>query len=560
MLFLYGMKIMSEAVQQFAGGNMRRRLAGLTASPLRGIVTGTLITGVVQSSSGVTVMIVSFVNAGLLTLSQAFSMVMGANIGTTVTGWLVAFFSFQLNLDVILTLILFGIGFPLTLLQRSRVRALGNAILGFSLLMMAMGLLNEIVTEALYDPDTVRFITGFEDAGHLRLPAFALIGLAGAVIFQSSSATLALTFILCIRGLIPLDCAAAMVLGQNLGTTATANIAAIVTNRNGKRTALFHTLFNLTGILWALPLLRPTMHQIAELFTVLGIADPYESTAVQPYALAFLHTFFNLATTLLTVGFIPQFVRLTRWIIPVKKEGDTTVRFIKSPLFSTGELTVVHAHQILLRHARQSFEMFGQVRDYFRSVNPGDAGEMFREITRTKEEHDATRETFSAFLFKTGIQEASEENKMNILVFFQLISDVGFVTDHLYSIADTIRRKKEKNIWFPRQLRDRFNEMIELVDHSAEQMTRNLSSIPVPAAGLHKAAEYRQTVSETVMRIRDTYSLLKEESDEEITYEAGIVYSELINYTEQLSYAITKISEDAHKVVMKPVKPTENHG
>ncbi|SDR68662.1 phosphate:Na+ symporter [Formosa sp. Hel1_31_208] len=316
-LFLFGMKVMSDALLKLAGNKMRSILATMTSNRFLGVFTGFLITSVIQSSSATTLMVVSFSNAGLLTLTESISVIMGANIGTTITAWLITILGFKVSMSAI-ALPLVGFGFGFTFVKKENYKNWGNFIIGFALLFIGLQFLKEAMPDLKSNPELLSFLAQYTDLGFLSILLFLLIGTVLTVVIQSSSATMALTLIMTAQGWIPFELAAAMVLGENVGTTITANLAAIIANYQAKRTARAHLVFNLIGVLWMLILFYPFLKFVSWLTQYLGSDSPYVNAAAIPVAISLFHTTFNILNTFILIWFINPIAKLVERIIPEK--------------------------------------------------------------------------------------------------------------------------------------------------------------------------------------------------------------------------------------------------
>lgn len=333
-LFLFGMKVMSDALLKLAGNRMRSILATMTSNRVFGIFTGFLITSIIQSSSATTLMVVSFSNAGLLTLVESISVIMGANIGTTITAWLITILGFKVSMSAI-ALPLVGLGFGMTFVKRSRVKNWGNFIIGFAVLFIGLQFLKEAMPDIDNNPGLLEFLSKYTDSGYLSILLFLLIGTVLTVVIQSSSATMALTLIMTAQGWIPFELAAAMVLGENIGTTITANLAALVGNFQAKRTARAHLIFNILGVLWMLILFYPFLKMVSWLTQYLGSNNPYVDAAAIPVAISLFHTTFNISNTFLLVWFIKPISKLVERLVPQRKTDE---KAIEEPKFITKEV------------------------------------------------------------------------------------------------------------------------------------------------------------------------------------------------------------------------------
>ncbi|RZW45893.1 MAG: Na/Pi cotransporter family protein, partial [Flavobacteriaceae bacterium] len=330
-LFLFGMKVMSDALLKLAGNKMRSILARMTSNRIFGISTGFLITSVIQSSSATTLMVVSFSNASLLTLTEAISVIMGANIGTTITAWLITILGFKVSMSAI-ALPLVGFGFTFTFTKKENLKDIGEFIIGFAVLFIGIQFLKDAMPNINENPEILQFLKQYTNLGFWSVLLFLMIGTILTVVIQSSSATMALTLIMTAEGWIPFELAAAMVLGENIGTTITANLAAIVANYHAKRTARAHLIFNLLGVLWVLIVFYPFLKLVSLLAEYFGSESPYVSAAAIPVAISLFHTTFNILNTFLLVWFVKPIAKLVEKIVP---EVSLPEKQIDEPKFLT---------------------------------------------------------------------------------------------------------------------------------------------------------------------------------------------------------------------------------
>lgn len=320
-LFLYGMKVMSDALMEVAGDKMRNILATMTSNRVFAVFTGFLITAIIQSSSATTLMVVSFVNASLLTLVESVGVIMGANIGTTITAWLITLLGFKVSMSAI-ALPLVGLGFLLTFSKKLKIRHWGYFVIGFALLFIGLQFLKDAVPDIKENPQVLEWLKTYTNLGYGSVIIFMIIGTILTVVIQSSSATMALTLVMCFEGWIPFDMAAAMVLGENIGTTITANLAALVANYNAKRTARAHLIFNMMGVIWMLILFYPFLSAVDWFVTGNGSTSPFVSAAAVPVALSVFHTSFNIINTTVLILFVPFIVKVVKKMVPYKPEPE----------------------------------------------------------------------------------------------------------------------------------------------------------------------------------------------------------------------------------------------
>ncbi|KAA6313977.1 phosphate:Na+ symporter, partial [termite gut metagenome] len=359
-LFLYGMKIMSEGLQKAAGDRLRNILTAMTTNRVTGVLTGTLITALIQSSSATTVMVVSFVNAGLLNLSQSISVIMGANIGTTVTAWIISLLGFKVDIAM-LTLPLLGIGIPLIFSGKSIRKSLGEFIFGFAFLFMGLSFLKDNVPDLTRNPEMLAFIQNYTGMGFLSVILFLLIGTLITVIVQASSATMAVTLIMCSMNWISFELAAALVLGENIGTTITANLAALTANTSARRAALAHLMFNVFGVCWMLVLFYPFTSAISQIVDTYMPSTP--DIAVS-FKLSAFHTVFNICNVLIMIWFVNFLEKTVCFIIRKKEEeGEFRLCFISGGMLSTAELSILQAHKEISLYAARTLRMLNMVWD-----------------------------------------------------------------------------------------------------------------------------------------------------------------------------------------------------
>ena len=366
-LFLYGMKIMSEGLQKFAGDSLRRILTAMTTNRVTGMLTGVLITALIQSSSATTVMVVSFVNAGLLTLSQSIGVIMGANIGTTVTAWIISALGFKIDIAAFaLPLLAFAI--PLFFSNKSSRKSMGEFVFGFAFLFMGLQNLKANAPDLGANPDMLAFVQNYTDMGFLSIILFLFIGAVLTMIVQASAATMAITLIMCANGWIDYHLGVALVLGENIGTTITANLAALTGNTQARRAALAHLAFNVFGVIWVLLLFYPFTDGVSWFVEhVMGVSDP--AVAVS-FKLAAFHTAFNISNTCIMIWFV-RFIEKTvcTLIKPKVEDEEYRLRFISGGMLSTAELSILQAHKEISLFAERTSRMLGMVRELFYEKN-----------------------------------------------------------------------------------------------------------------------------------------------------------------------------------------------
>lgn len=555
-LFLYGMKMMSESLQKVAGERMRAILNSMTSNRFMGILTGFLVTSVVQSSSATTVMVVSFVNAGLLSLVQSIGVIMGANIGTTVTAWVISLLGFKFNI-ILIAIPLIGIGFPLLFSKKQSLRFVGEALIGFSLLFLGLEFLKTSVPRIDQNPEMFQFLSNYSNLGFPSILLFLGIGSLLTLIIQSSSATIALTLVMCSQGWISFEVAAAMVLGENIGTTITANIAAIIGNVSAKRAARAHFFFNAIGVVWMLILFYPFTHTIAGVLENITGKSPFTSTDEIPFALSIFHSSFNLINTLILVWFTPLLVKLVTRVVPSKKEEDEEFRLvhINIGLMSTAELSLVQAHKEVIIYAKRIQRMFGFVRHLFSETNDKEFENIYQRIEKYEGISDRVEVEIATYLNKVSTYELSDESSRKLQALFRIISEVESVADSNYSLARTLKRKRDQKIWFNQEIRDNINKMFDLLDEALTIMKDNLETSQMRASiNLGPAYDVENRINELRAILREEH--IRNIETNKYKYLAGVIYSDLFNEAEKLGDYIINVSEALAEIERRTkVKP-----
>ena len=512
-MFLYGMKTMSEGLQKVAGDKLRNILSVMTTNRFTGVLTGLLITAMIQSSSATTVMVVSFVNAGLLTLGQSISVIMGANVGTTITAWVISIFGFKVDISI-LSLPLIGVAIPLMFAKKSSRKSWGEFILGFAFLFLGLAYLKESVPDLQNNPEVLSFIRDYTSMGYGSLLLFMLLGSVLTVIVQSSSATVAITLIMCTQGWIPFEMAAAMVLGENIGTTITANIAAISANTSARRAALAHLMFNLFGVCWMLLLFYPFSDMVAQIVTKFGPGDPHEITnfistldpetvkqitsgeeltdpkliALQShlfslqvsvsYGLSLFHTLFNLCNIAVMIWFTNMYVRICSAIIKSPRETEEEefqLKYISSGMLSTSELSLVQAKKEMAVYGQRVYRMMGMVKELLYETDDEKFLATFNRIEKYEQISDRMEVEIADYLTRVLEGRLSAEGKNNIRVMLRAVSEIESVADSCNNIAKTIKRRNDAKGHFTDEQNHNIEHMLALTDAAIVHMNDILS-------------------------------------------------------------------------------------
>ena len=538
-LLIYGMKVMSEALQKMAGPQLRNLLGVMTTNRLSGVATGALVTVAVQSSAATTVMTVSFVNAGLLTLVQAISVIMGANIGTTMSAWIMsAGFSFNI-INVVWPAFLVGI----ILIQLGRHRYIGDFLFGLSFLLFALGMLKQTGTELdlASNPAVVDFFASFK-TNYGTILLFLLIGTVLTAMVQSSAALMAITMVLCSTGAITIFQGIALVMGENIGTTVTANLAALSANTQARRTAMAHMLFNIFGVIWVLILFFPFVRMVCG---VVGL-DPEaaeQSPTQLSFALATFHTFFNVINTAILIWFIPLIEKTVCLIIRPKKneeEDEFRLKYIRGGLMKTPEISVLQAQKEVVIFGERMQHMFDSLKDLYKADDDKSFQELFERVEKYEDLSDRMEGEIGKYLGDVGQAHLSDETKEEIRVMLRQIGELESVGDSFYNLARIIRRRRDNKIVFTDKQINGGQEMVQLLEEALTQMNHVLSS-PKGTVGLGKSA-YLEAL------INDCRTRLKQENIEALDqhlygYDNGNVFMDLIGECEKTGDYIINVVE-----------------
>ncbi len=553
-MFLYGMNLMSAGLQKAAGSKMRGFLTKMTSTPFKGVLSGLGITSVIQSSSATTVMTVGFVNAGLLTLKQAIGVIMGANIGTTVTAWLVAWLGFKADISLF-AVPLMAVGFILSLSKSDKRRHISELVVGFSLLFLGLSLMKESVPDLRETPEVLAFIREWTGFGFGSVLIFLLFGTVLTLVLQSSSATMALTLIMVNMGWIPFDMGAAMVLGENIGTTITANIAAAVGNVNARRAALAHTLFNVFGVCWALLLFKPFLALIGMTITWMGLPNPLdidhtmamtegESTATL-YGISMLHTMFNVINTLLLIWFTKQMVKIVTFVIKDKKtseEEDTLkLRFIDAGPLSTAELAIGQARNEVIHFANISRQGLEYVRRAVKAKDDKEFEAMRKKLVKYEEISDRIEYEIAQFLNALPEDSISEETRNEVKRTYKIIGELESLGDSGEAISRILSRRNSHNQKFSDEQITKIEMMISAVDSAYEVMIENLSAEEFDPIGLRIATDREIEVNELRNNIREEEILRLEKS--ESSYHSSVYFLDTVSEIERMGDFIINISQ-----------------
>lgn len=542
-MFLYGMTLMSEGLQKVAGSRLRSILSAMTANSFTRILTGTLITAIIQSSSATTVMIVSFVNAGLLSLTQAVGVIMGANIGTTVTSWLISLLGFTADIST-LSIPLIGIGFAFMMFKSQKRKNIGEMIIGFAMLFLGLSFLKDSVPDLSNNPDAIAFIQRWTDWGFASVLVFVLVGTVLTIILQSSSATVALTLVMASQGWIPFEMAAAMVLGENIGTTITANIAASVGNISAKRAALAHTVFNVFGVIWVLALYKPFLWLVSKIVVGLGGEDPFVSSASLLYAISTVHTLFNVLNTCILVWFTPQIVRFVTWALKGHKDEEEVfrLRYIQGGMMSTAELSLEQAEQEVVHFSEIVKKQYRYARQ---AVNESDDENRFDELFKKLEHYEqiTDRIEFEIAKYLSNIRESdlSQEGTNKLQAMYKIISELESMGDSGFNVGRILQRKNLHSQKFDETTVRKLNHMLDLVDVAIDCMIANLKEGFHHVINISNAQDAEHDINEYRDNLKEEH--LRNIESEESGYLRGVYYMDLVSECERVGDFIINVSE-----------------
>ena len=534
-LLMYGMKVMSEALQKIAGPGLRHVLGAMTTNRFTGVLTGMLVCVAVQSSAATTVMTVSFVNAALLSLSQAISVIMGANIGTTLSAWIMsAGFSFNIS-NLVWPVFLVAV----VLIQSRKNRYYGDFLFGLAFMFFALGTLSATGKEMdlASNQGVVDFFSSFDSGSYLTILLFLLIGAVLTFMAQSSAALMAITMVLCTSGVLTIYQGIALVMGENIGTTLTANIAALSANTQARRAALAHLVFNIFGVLWVLCIFYPFVNTACRLVGV----DPHADT-INPgrlsFVLATFHTMFNVTNTMILIWFIPQLEMLVSKLIPKKETDDEfKLKFISSGIMKTPELSVFQAQKETELFADRMGQMFGLVRDLYAETNDEEFQKKFERIREMEKMSDRLESEIGQYLSQVSNAHLSDDTKMKIRMMIREISELESIGDSCFNLARTIDRRHREKAVFPEQLEAGVQEMFSLLEQAFTSMQAVLKG--GGDESLSFGLEDSIDALRTSLRARNA-----EDVDEGLyTFSVGTIYVDLVRECEKCGDYIINVVE-----------------
>ena len=552
-IFIYGMKVFSDGLQKVAGSKLRSILKGMTSTRFRGILTGFSTTAVTQSSSTTTVMVVSFVNAGLITFLESTGVIMGANIGTTVTSWIISVFGFKMQITPV-AMIMIGVFFPFMFFGRERLRNLAESMIGFGILFIGLDFIKNGVPNIQQNPEMFQFLNQFTEFGFLSIALFVVVGTVLTLLTQSSSAAMAITLVMLFQGWIDFPIAAAMVLGENIGTTVTANIAAVVGNVYAKRAARFHFVFNIFGVLWMMILMQPFLLGIDALmgYFAPGAGSVMHATsemgrANATLALSLFHSTFNVINVLLLVGFVPYIVKIIQRYQKEKEDTQTRLKYISSGMMSSPELSIEQAHKEIQLFARLIDKMHFSIEGLlFNKQNKQD--QFLEKIEKREGITDNIELEIAEYLTKISSYNITEEATRRIRGMHSMINDLERVADIYYQMSKTYERMQGEGNELPKSAMDKIHRLLDLV-HDAIQNTRNNLAEDNGKIDLQKSIEIEDAIDECRDSLQEFhYSQLE---NNVYSNEVGFVFLDYLNRLEKIGDHLFNVNEAIAGVKVK---------
>ena len=557
-MFLYGMKIMSEGLQKAAGDRMQKILSSMTNNRVMGVLTGVLITALIQSSSATTVMVVSFVNAGLLSLTQSIAVILGANVGTTVTAWIISLFGFTVKIaDVVFPVM--AISIPLIFSKNNQRRYWGEFLIGFSLLFLGMEFMKDSVPNLQENPAALEFLNQYTNMGYGSILLFMIIGSIMTIIMQSSSATMAITLIMCSQGWISFEIAAAMVLGENIGTTITANMAALSANVSAKRAAFAHFLFNIFGVCWMLILFYPFTHMIIDLVgkingmsvdevnyllnssaALLPPAEAARAATTVSFSLALFHSVFNVCNVLIMIWFVKLYEKIVTTVIKQKSSTDEEfqLKYISTGMMAASELNLPQARQEIVVYAERVRRMFGMVQDLLHEKEGSEAySKLYSRIEKYEQICDRMEIEIASFLNKVVSGRLSYDGKLQVNAMLTMVTEIESIGDSCYNLARTLVRKQEAGVKFNDEIMSNIDALLALDADALDSLVAVLSK----GENADIIATYNKENEINNFRNQLRSANMENINTHMYNYQEGIYYMDIVAEAESLSDYIVNV-------------------
>lgn len=562
-LFLYGMKVMSEGLQKIAGDRMRMVLSAMTRNRFMGVLTGIVITVLMQSSSASTVMVVSFVNAGLMSLAQSIGVIFGANVGTTFTSWIIAVLGVKVDISAFVMPIV-AISIPLMFSSKSRYKSLSEFMIGFALLFMGLGLINDNVPEL--SPEQLEFLAGYSSMGFLSVLLFVFVGAAITMVIQSSAATFAIVMVMAVKGWIPFEMACAIVLGSNIGTTITPILASFGANLTAKKAALAHFMFNFFGSIWTVVFYYPFCALIVWVTKVMGQGDPTlpmaefgnpEQYAVAvSFGMSIFHTVFNLINLCVMIWIPGVYVKVCNTLIRSKNkdEEDFQLKFISRGLLHASELNIMQAQRESVVYAERVKRMIGMAQTLVHTKNGTEEfNKLYTRIEKYEDISDRMEIEIANYLNKVMDSRLSYEGKLRVSGILNIVSEIESVADSCFNVAKTLVRKEEAHAHFTEGIYKNIDTMFKYVEEAMENMIEVLKDVD----NVHENVIMRSYNKEH--EINNYRNLLRTENLESINqkeynYQSGIFYMDIVSEAEKVGDYIVNVVEAVEHMVKGSVE------
>ena len=546
-IFLYGMNLMGDGLAKVAGGKLERILETLTSNPIRAVLLGMGVTAVIQSSSATTVMVVGFVNSGIMKLSQVVGIIMGANIGTTVTAWIISIFGFKVDMAAF-ALPLLAIALPLIFSGKSNRKSVGEFIFGFSFLFMGLSYLKANAPDLNANPEMLAFVQNYTDMGFFSILLFLFIGTILTMIVQASAATMAITLIMCANGWISLELGAALVLGENIGTTITANLAALTANTQAKRAALAHFVFNVFGVIWVLIIFHPFMQMVNWVVdTFFQSSNPEVAIS---YKLSAFHSIFNICNVCILIWGVKLIERTVCALIhPKEEDEEPRLRFITGGMLSTAELSILQARKEIHLFAERTHRMFGMVQDLLHTEKDDDFNKVFSRIEKYENISDNMELEIANYLNQVSEGRLSSESKLQIRAMLREVTEIESIGDSCYNLARTINRKRQTNQDFTEKQYEHIHFMMKLTDDALAQMIVVVEKPEHQSIDINKSFNIENEINNYRNQLKNQNIL--DVNNKEYDYQMGVYYMDIIAECEKLGDYVVNVVEASSDVKEK---------
>ena len=573
-LFLYGMKVMSEGLQRAAGDRLRNILSAMTRNRFTGTVTGFFITALIQSSSASTVMVVSFVNAGLMTLAQSMAVIMGANVGTTFTAWIIALFGFKVDISAF-ALPLIGLAVPLLFSSKGRTKSIGEFTIGFAFLFMGLDMISKYVPDLQSNPEMFAFLQRYASMGFGSVLIFCMVGIVVTMVIQSSAAMFAITLIMCSKGWITFDLACALVLGSNIGTTVTPLLASMSGNVAAKRTAMGHLLFNLLGTLWTLAVFFPFVDLNSWITEEIGQGDPtalfkyvndlqaqnpdlynqlyanslptdnnvilhHRSVISQmqvsvSFGLSMFHTVFNLINLSIMIWLTKVYVKIVEFLVPAKHQGDDEfqLKFISGGILSASELNISQAEKEMHVFAERVGRMLPMAKDLVHTKSGSDEfNRIYSRLEKYEEISDRMELEIANYLNRCAEGRLSNESKRRIAAMLSIDSEIESIADTMLGVGKILLRKQQSNVHFNEEIYANIDLMFEYVERAVTGMLQILSNLEnIDEHNIISAYNHEREINNLRNQLRTAN--VANINDRHYEYQSGIYYMDIISTLEK---------------------------